>query len=298
MIKAITVGTAAYTPRSALSVTPVDRRPFLSNIRIDYGPAGLLAHFFIAADAVFAAQGIALQFASFQELEQVNAANRDSWKPLNPTFVPSSGLMDNDSAFALLGFSEKGDVVTSVACKRFDWATSDFKIEAESMRFLYADPARMAPAGAGCRVTAPSAAQIAGCVGYVGAAWLHPSARKRQLAAVQARLMRAVALGRWRIDLAFGISSLELIAKGYSNRTGWKHVEPGVSFANLDSCPPQAGLVSMTAKEVIEDLQSFLRELRTVGQDRGQLGCAEDTSFAGNIERENEPRVAQRHSPA
>lgn len=243
-------------------------REFLAEIRIDHGPAPQLSQFFVAVDAALARQGISLEFATFDELLSVNRANRDSWRPLNPTFRPESGLVTEDSSFVLLGRNPDGHIVTAIAMKVFEWQTSNFKEQAESLQLLYADPGKMAPAGAICCVTCPSAKLITGRAGYAGAAWWHPSVRGRNLGASLSRALRAYAYARWKLDVAFGISSTGLIAKGYVSANGYKHTELGVSFNQPDVGPPEAGLAWITADELLDDIDAFLSDLAV---ERGGL---------------------------
>lgn len=263
------------------------RKPLLSHIRIDHGPVDVLARFFIAADALLQEEGVELAFGSFEELEHVNGCNRDNWRPLNPTFVPANGLLTEESAFVLLGSDRSGRVVTATALKVFNWQETDFRREAESLRLLFADPDGMAPAGAACSVATPSAESLRGCIGYAGAGWLHPSVRKRRIGAVLSRILRAWAYARWRVDSVCAISSLGLIAKGYTEQNGYRHTEAGVRFFGLEACPPEAGVVWITSDELIDDLQSWIRPAA------GDFGRAQDAPLAANFERQHQPRIVQ-----
>ena len=273
-----------------------ERRPFLANVRIDHGPMDLLSQFFIAADAAYAALELDLMFANFEDLAGVNVANRTSWKPLNPTFVPAHGLVTADRAFALFGVDKAGNVLSAIGGVLFDWSDTSLSEEAASLRFLFNQPASMAPAGATCRISAPSTALIRGRAAYSGAHWVHPNLRKRNLAAVNSRLARAVAFARWNFDVAFGISSLELIRRGYSDRTGWRNIEAGVQFEGLDSCPPEAGLVWMPAHQALEDLCVFL--LGHGGAAFMQFGSPEYVHAAVDFERHDQSRIPYRNPPA
>lgn len=264
------------------------RDRFISSVRIDRGPTDLLARFFIAADAALAAAGVDLHVGTFEELVEVNRANRDSWLPLNPTFDPMNGLVDSASAFVLLGTDATGTVVATTALKLFDWQATTLKIEAESLRLFFADPATMAPDDTTCSVTAPSASIITGRVGYGGAQWVHPDFRKKRLPPILSRLIRALAYARWQVDLVCGISSLKLIGRGYTDRGGYVHMEPSIHFTNPALGLPAAGLAWITAAETLEDLRGFLV----------QLGGAEHTTTPSDLERQNEARVARRDSAA
>ena len=244
------------------------------------------------------AVGVDLHFGTFSALSRINRENRDSWRPLNPTFEPVNRLVDGDDAFVILGLDSVGQCVTATAMKVFVWQTTDLKSEAESLRLLFADPASMAPAGGGCRVTAPSATAIRGRVGYAGAGWLHPSVRKRRIGAVLSRILRAYAYARWQVDVVCAISSLELIGKGYTDQNGYRHMEPGIGFALPELGPPEAGLVWINAAETLEDLESTLAALSLGDRGRSQLGRAHDALLTGNNEWQDQAGVAHGGSAA
>ena len=249
------------------------RSAFLRGVRIEHGPHELLARLFIAADAELDRYGITLSFASFDELVEANEKNRASWLPLNPTFHPKNGNVNTDCAFTLLGRDTGGRVVTAQAMRIFDWQETDFKTEAESLRLLYANPDR-GVLGRGCTVTTPSAHLISGRVGYGGAIWLHPSVRDYSLACSMSRIGRAYAYTRWRIEIAFGITSTALLAKGFIGDCGFPHAERGVAFDLIDGCPPDGALFWITSDEMIDDFGSFLNRLHAQSRRTAKLSHA------------------------
>ena len=73
------------TPSSAASSS------FLDDIRINFGPSGLLGRFFLAADAAVQERGVRLSFAPMEQLVEINRENPQSWRPLLPHYDPSYG---------------------------------------------------------------------------------------------------------------------------------------------------------------------------------------------------------------
>ena len=146
--------------------TAASRPQGLIDIRVDYGPADLLGRFFAMADYALREVGLDMTFGTFEDLVRVNAANADSWKPLITTFDPAYGLLADENAFVLVGRDKRGEPVTIQAMRCFDWRGSSFKVEAESLRLFFADPAAMARKGEQCWVTAPSAGTITGLVAF------------------------------------------------------------------------------------------------------------------------------------
>jgi hypothetical protein len=234
------------------------RSSFLRDVRIDHGPGELLARVFIACDAALSTHGVTLSFATFDELREANDINRESWRPLNPTFHPANGNVNDDCAFAMLGRDTNGTVVTAQAMRVFDWQDTNFKLEAESGRLLFAKPAPMKRTETFCKISAPSASLITGRVGYAGAAWFHPSLRGRHLGALTARIGRAYGCTRWNLSMAFAVTSVALLAKEFIQDTGYTHAETGVNFVDPATGPPEAALVWLERHEIIADFEAFL----------------------------------------
>jgi hypothetical protein len=259
----IDIGVAAPIRKLAGSASRLPRRleSFLRDVRIDHGPSELLARVFIACDAALSAHGVTLSFATFEELLEANETNRDSWRPLNPTFHPANGNVEDRCAFAMLGRDANGKVVTAQAMRIFDWQDTNFKLEAESGRLLFAQPETMNNAKIRCRVTAPSAPLICGTVGYAGAAWFHPTLRGRHIGALTARIGRACGYARWNLKLAFGVTSVALLPKGFIHDAGYLHAEHGVAFTNSSACPAQGALVWVTRDEIVDDFTAFVGEM-------------------------------------
>jgi hypothetical protein len=246
----------------------------LSDIRVDFGPPEILGRFFLLADYALRETGVALAFGTFSELVETNRANRDTWRPIVPTFDPQNGLLHPNCAFALIGRDRHGKVVTAQAARIFDWSTTNFKIEAESLRLFYADPAQKARADETCTVTASSAQAMSGLVAFSGGAWWHPSVRGRLLGAVLSRVSRAYAYTRWQTDLTMAVMSKGLIEKEFAKKNGYKHAELGFALRNFELGDYDGGMVWITADEIIDDLQLFMAELESSLGTGGRLRSA------------------------
>ena len=237
------------------------RRSWLYDIVTDHGPTDLLSQFFRKADKIIARARLSLSFAPFDELVAINRTNRDTWKPIVPTFNVESGLLDATCAFALVGRNEQGEPVSAQALRVFDWRTTDFKTEAENLRLFFADPAGMAIRGETCAVTAPRAGALTGLVGFSGGAWFHPSVRGKLLFAVLSRVARAYSYTRWQTDLTMAVMSNGLIEKGFWRQNGYRHAELGFDLRNFELGNYDGGAVWIIADELIEDLGTFMGEM-------------------------------------
>jgi len=203
----------------------------LTDLEIEHGPIDELRRFFSFADTLNRAQGVTLSFATLQELQAVNEANRESWKPLFPVFNPDMNTVRTEDAFCLLGRNSDGEVVSAQAARLFDWAGTNLKREAESLRWFYDDPEANKRPGEGCVVTAPSAPKITGRVAFLGAVWYRPDYRKRMPTLTDLRIGPYYALAKWRPDYFILVMVESLATKGLAPKFG-REPEWEVLFSN------------------------------------------------------------------
>ena len=115
-------------------------QPILTQIQVDREPVDLLTRFFVKAVDAAARRGVRLEFGTFEELKAVNEANAASWPPLTTSFRSDIGGVDDSNGFVILGRDANGDTVATQAARLFDWRNTNFKAEAEALRFFYAAP--------------------------------------------------------------------------------------------------------------------------------------------------------------
>lgn len=181
--------------RNLLRSSPKDETPLLDAVEVRYGPLATLGRFFLAADKAARARGVRLMVGNFDNLADLNAQEAANWPPLIPLFDPAFGPLSADNAFCLFARSATtGDVVATHAVRRFDWSTTNFKVEAESLRLFYSDPSSMKLATEACEVTAEAACDAVGNIVYSGAAWCRPDWRGNALSAILPRTAKAWAV--------------------------------------------------------------------------------------------------------
>ncbi len=230
----------------------------LIDITLDHGPQELLGRFFLMADTALQQLGIKLTFGTFDDIVSTNRANRDTWLPIVPTFDPKNRLCDPRWAYALIGRSAGGDIVTAQGARVFDWRSTTFKREAESRRLFYLEPPAIPRSGEVCWVTAPRAAMLSGSVAFLGGAWWHPSVRGKLLGSILSRVSRAYAYTRWRPDLTMAVMSRGLIEKGFAARNGYQHAEMGFELRNFELGDYDGGAVWIMEDELLRDLSAFV----------------------------------------
>ncbi len=247
---------------------------WLHEIRIVHGPADLFGRFFLMSDYLLRKAGLNLAFATFEELFAINESNRDTWKPIVPTFNFQNGLLDDSCAFALVARNAAGMAVSAQATRGFDWRQSCFQTEGESLRLFFAEPSKMATRGEMCTITAPSARTLSGRVAFSGGAWFHPSMRGKGLFSVLARVARSYAYTRWQTDLAMAVMSNGLIGREFWRQNGYQHAEAGFALRNFELGDYDGGAVWITTEELIDDIAWFMAQRTDSASSHG--GATQD----------------------
>ncbi len=267
-------------------------RSFLEDIRIDHGPAPALGRFFLAADTLVRAAGIQLRLVSITDAALAHTNNKASWPAFPPMLDSRLAAIDPASSYALLGYNQSGDVVSSQAGRIYD--TPDQQTLREMIgdqSFLYGgsfDPQSGHPT---CHITAPSSRQISGRYVYSGALWVHPDYRGHRLANVLPRVSRAYALSRWNTDytIAFIGNATSSLCKLY----GYPNIEPGVEFRGLGPSYSTMSLMWMTTDQLLDDLAKFMDGIRPqVDGAVGDRSAQHHGAVAVELQRHKHARVS------
>src|SRR5712672_1365688 len=196
-----------------------------AQLKIKYGPVGLLGRFFLWADTAARDRGVTLSFGSLQELSEANRGNSDSWRPLVPVFDEALSGVTPETVFVLIGRDKGGQVVATQAARLYDWPETSLKDEANSLRMFYADSVAASVRGDRCEITAPVAEKITGRVVFSGGVWYRPDFRGKDLATILPRISRAYAFTRWNSDFTIGWMADAVIAGGMAERVGYTKLE-------------------------------------------------------------------------
>lgn len=237
--------------------TAIDDTLF-SQIDMEHGPPGLLGRALLKAESAARDRGISLSFATMDELVRVNEANRETWVPLFTGFDPRFNDLTPANSFCILGRNAEGQVVATQAARFYEWNTTTYHEEAESLRLLYADPAKHGLKGERCEVTALAAGGIRGRVLYSGGAWYHPRYRGIGLVELLPRMARALAFTRWKTDCTVTMMAERNVNKGVFPRNGYRNIEWDVRFLGTRSGTIRFALLWIKANEMLEDLEQFL----------------------------------------
>lgn len=237
------------------------RQSFLERLQIRHGPQKLLRDFFAKAEYAARQRGVYMSIGTVRELAEVNAANSDSWMPLTTTFRDVGGI-DDETCLVFLGRDNSGRVVATQAARIFDWSDSNFKEEAESLRFFYTNPERDRRDNESCIVTAAGADLIRGRVALGGGIWYHPEFRGRQLSGIITRMGRAYAYALWNYDVMIATITQNNLATKFDRRTGYRDVIPSSMIMRHSETKPDGdltlALAKMTPAQLIDDVYGFM----------------------------------------
>lgn len=233
-------------------------RPLLEDVLLQRGPVDQIGRYLLMAESEMRQRGVHLSFASFSELVDTNARNKDSWLSLYPAFDPRYNNLDPKSSFCILGRDLRGDVVLTHAARLYRWPKTSFAQEAASLRYLYDDPTPHIADGETCAVTAPIAHDITGNAIFTGAVWYRPDFRKKMLAPVMSRITRYLAFSLWENDLSFALMSKAVIAGGMPQRCGMTKLDWAVTSAGSPLGPLTLGIVWQMPEETLSDLAQVL----------------------------------------
>ena len=183
--------------------------------------------------------------------------------PLTTSFRADIGGASDENGVVIFGRDEQGEVVATQAARLFDWRQTDFRREAESLRFFYADPERDKAAGETCIVTAPDAHEVKGQIVLGGGIWYRPDYRGRKLGEIIPRLSRANAYLRWKFDEFIAIVTAENVAKAFDRRTGFRKITRSIILRNHPTVPSgdlEVMLARVEPEQLIDDIFGFVMD--------------------------------------
>lgn len=231
---------------------------FIEGLTINHGPRELLSRYFLLADKQLRDRGVVLTLSSFDELLVINAANRDSWLPLTPTFDCSKNHLPSSRSFCLIGRDSQNRPVATHAGRLFDWQSTSFAREGEALRLFYDDPVKHALEGETCRVSSSAARILTGLVSYTGAVWYRRDYRGLGLAFYMSRLVRAYAYALWGVDYSTGMVAEGNVAKGLANKTGHANVELGLHSRGSTHGDVDYYIIWSTPSQIVDQLTDVL----------------------------------------
>lgn len=254
------------------------RGDLLSHVEVNHGPADVLGRFFLWADDAARAQGVSFSIATFQDLIQVNAANRASWPAVStlfdPAFCPQQLLPEN--SYAIFGRNSAGDVVSCSGAKMLDLGDRSLFEALASLDVFFDNPTRDALPDEHAVSTAPMIHNIRGRVFIGGVAWVRPDYRGRGLPGLSVRISRAMAASKFSFDSYVSFLMDYRIQKGFDNDLGYVHAEWAFELKNSRTGSPRTKFVWLNRDEIVTDLRAELARLDSVAAPIASPGAVTD----------------------
>jgi hypothetical protein len=232
----------------------------LSAVPVIHGPVGLLGRFFLVATDRLAAEGVTIEFASFEEVATLRLANAENWAFFNPMFNPAIADIPDDRAFCIVCRNATGRIVGTVAAKLLDASTRSLKEIVDAGDF-YAVRPECNETGIAAYLDAKQANHLRGRLVFCGGIWVDPSVRGLRLAAVLGKLVNAVALTLWNPDYSIGLVRCEAASTDYLRRYGYTHTAPSLAFYQHGRLSSEAVVIWMSADDVGLDIARCLDSL-------------------------------------
>ena len=241
---------------------------------VEFGPAELLARFFLRAEHEARSQGVHLSFANCADMVAANELNKINWLPLLPLFNPKFAALNPENSFCILGRNGNGDVVSANAGRLYEWHQTDIVEEAQSLRLYYDDANRMKLPNESCTVTARLALQVSGRVAYVGAAWVHPNFRGRGLSETLPRIAKALAFTKWKPNWITSLMTESTHSKGLAEKFAYNHADWEVLWRNGPLGDLRCAILWMDMPHLVSDLDQYLVRCESQVETRFLAGRA------------------------
>lgn len=188
------------------------------------------APFVASSGSVLEAHKIEVTIGSdFRSYADIIAEERPSQK-LGDPFNPKKHELDKTNGFWLIGRNELGDLVHTQAFKTIDLAETVLSKYLMRNFRLFPPPIPGVDFGRSRYRASPGAHRISGNTVYHGEVWMAPDDglyRGTGLSSVLTRTGLLEAVRRWDPDWLFGFMLRAVAFKGFSERVGYMHTEPG-----------------------------------------------------------------------
>lgn len=188
------------------------------------------AHFAAAGGDVLRELGIELSIGTdFYEYRRLLAEGRPN-QPLGAPFDPDIHNLNTGNAFWMLGRNAQGELMHSQASRFIDLKTQ--KLSGYLLKHFREFPPTLPDIDLPrSRYRAgPGANRMSGRVIYHGEAWMGGEAgqyRGSGLSTLLARYNLLITMQRWNPDHVFGFLANPVAFKGFGERMGYMHTEPG-----------------------------------------------------------------------
>jgi hypothetical protein len=245
------------------------RSDFLENLTIDHGPVQLLGRFFATSVARLSDAGLQLSLEPLANAVSIHEENIGSWPVYPPMLDTRLSPLRPDRSYCFVCRTIDGTAVAVMGARIYDDRGS-FAACVVDQSFIYEG----APTEDGPRFETnfPSAPEISCPFSYIGALWVRPDYRGRDLARILPAITRAYGLAKWNTKYDVGLVKFELAHMG--KVYGYTKMESRFWFARLSCAPKYAGLVLWMDREELADNLRISIDRNIAQIDRGVIDSA------------------------
>lgn len=211
------------------------------------------AHFFAISNDILRSSGIRITTGSnFEQYQEIVQKGR-SKQALGAPFRPENHNLDGKNAFWLAAYDEEDTLIHTQAAKLapLNGATLAGYLMQRFREFSPAIPD--VDLGRSRFRATPGLHRIAGKVVYHGDLWVSADSgnlRGTGMASILARYGLMIALERWDPDCIFGFMARGVACKGFAERIGYMHNEPGcLTWYRKEHADPFEGYVCFLTNE-------------------------------------------------
>jgi len=216
------------------------------------------AQFFAASQDILRAAEITIEVGTdFDAYAKIIEAGRPA-QALGAPFDPKLHNLDATNAFWLVAYNKDGKLIHTQAAKIVE--TGEKRLSEYLMGHYREFPPALPDidfARSRYRAT-PGAHRIKGLVVYHGEIWISPDAgdyRGVGLSTVFARTGMMMVMEKWDPDFIFGLMARTVAFKGFAERMGYFHNEPGsVRWYRLGNDTAMEGFLSYLSNEDVRFL--------------------------------------------
>ncbi|MEW9918441.1 hypothetical protein AB2B41_02405 [Marimonas sp. MJW-29] len=191
------------------------------------------APFIATSRDILRSHGIELTIGSnFEEYSEIIRTER-TVQNLGAPFDYKKQELNKADAFWLIGRNRFGDLIHSQAAKKIHLADDNLATHLMSNFQKFPPPLPGVDLENSRFRATPGAHRIKGNVVYHGEVWMHPEEgtyRGTGLSTVLARTGLLEIMRRWNPDFIYGFMLRQVAFKGFSERMGYFHNEPGALY--------------------------------------------------------------------
>jgi GNAT superfamily N-acetyltransferase len=241
------------TGRSHFTASKLDLvgQPFLETLVIEYGPLQVLGRFFAAATAELHSKGLHLRLSTLKNVHTIHTEHIASWPSYPPMLDPALTCVPEDRSYSLVCHSDDGSIAAVMAGRIYDGNRTLASI-VQHQNFI-CEPIADTKTAHRFYVEGDDLEAICTPFSYIGALWVNPTHRGKDLARLLPALTRAYALAKWDIRYDIGLANDDMMKVGMAAVYGYTNTKCAFRASGLGEAHDVTGRLLWIDREEIEN---------------------------------------------